>query len=322
MKKYLITFLLLSSIAGYSQNVGIGNPAPASRLEVNNNSSVRPSIGIVDSAAGGLGNIRFKNSVRTSRNMEFSALTFSAYAKDSYLDVRSDSVIIATFRGDGNFGVGTLSPNERMHINGNINITGAIKANGNAGTAGQVLTSNGAGAVSWHTAPSGYPANGRLMLMVNPTAFPGKVADSINLGTVVYNTFGAGVTIGTTTIVIEEAGLYEIQGHLFYDVGAVSVDNPIAPSNRYHPYGTMEMRADFGATTFTFPLIYEQIDKEAPGGTEQLICAKTMPYRWVGQLPAGVIITFVANISGYTLDTCCDPSPRVSQGYIGILRVN
>ena len=32
-----------------AQNVGIGNANPASKLEIGNNSSIRPSIGIIDS---------------------------------------------------------------------------------------------------------------------------------------------------------------------------------------------------------------------------------------------------------------------------------
>lgn len=47
-----------------------------------------------------------------------------------------------------NVGVGTASPSEKLDVNGNINISGALKANGVAGSTGQVLMSTGTG-LSW-----------------------------------------------------------------------------------------------------------------------------------------------------------------------------
>ena len=47
-----------------------------------------------------------------------------------------------------NVGVGTTTPTEKLDVNGNVNITGTIKANGVPGTNGQVLLSTGTG-LSW-----------------------------------------------------------------------------------------------------------------------------------------------------------------------------
>lgn len=46
-------------------------------------------------------------------------------------------------------GVGTTTPVERLDVNGNINVTGTIKANGVDGTAGQVLMKNSSGVLTW-----------------------------------------------------------------------------------------------------------------------------------------------------------------------------
>jgi hypothetical protein len=48
-----------------------------------------------------------------------------------------------------NVGVGTITPVERLDVNGNINVTGTIKANGTDGTANQVLMKNNNGILAW-----------------------------------------------------------------------------------------------------------------------------------------------------------------------------
>jgi hypothetical protein len=45
-------------------------------------------------------------------------------------------------------GINKASPTEALDVNGNVNISGALKANGQAGTSGQVLTSTGTG-LTW-----------------------------------------------------------------------------------------------------------------------------------------------------------------------------
>jgi hypothetical protein len=49
-----------------------------------------------------------------------------------------------------NVGIGNPTPAEKLDVTGNINVTGTIKANGVGGTAGQVLTNNGNGSMSWN----------------------------------------------------------------------------------------------------------------------------------------------------------------------------
>jgi hypothetical protein len=48
-----------------------------------------------------------------------------------------------------NVGIGTATPAEKLDVDGNINVTGTIKANGVDGTANQVLMKNSSGALSW-----------------------------------------------------------------------------------------------------------------------------------------------------------------------------
>lgn len=53
-----------------------------------------------------------------------------------------------------NVGIGTASPTQKLDVNGNVNISGTIIANGTAGTAGQALISTGNG-LAWATIGSG-----------------------------------------------------------------------------------------------------------------------------------------------------------------------
>jgi hypothetical protein len=62
--------------------------------------------------------------------------------------------------GCGNFGIGNSSPTYRLDVAGDINFTGTLRVAGNSGTAGQVLTSNGAGAPSWTSAGGGITGSG------------------------------------------------------------------------------------------------------------------------------------------------------------------
>jgi hypothetical protein len=50
---------------------------------------------------------------------------------------------------NGNIGIGNATPAYKLDVAGDVNFTGALRANASSGTAGQVLTSNGASAPTW-----------------------------------------------------------------------------------------------------------------------------------------------------------------------------
>lgn len=60
----------------------------------------------------------------------------------------------------GNVGIGTGLPTEKLEVYGNIEVSGEIKPNGNAGVNGDVLTSLGNGSMSWLPTSAGWPTNG------------------------------------------------------------------------------------------------------------------------------------------------------------------
>ena len=58
------------------------------------------------------------------------------------------TLTIGLFAKAQNVGIGQPNPMEKLDVNGNVNITGTLKANGVAGSNGQVLMSTGTG-LSW-----------------------------------------------------------------------------------------------------------------------------------------------------------------------------
>jgi uncharacterized protein (TIGR02145 family) len=79
-----------------------------------------------------------------------------------------------------NVGIGTPNPTEKLDVTGNINVTGTIKANGVAGTAGQVLTNNGGNSMSWASVSYPMPNAGNYGIVTNPVT--GKIWLDRNLG--------------------------------------------------------------------------------------------------------------------------------------------
>ena len=59
------------------------------------------------------------------------------------------SVLFPLLSFSQNTGIGTTTPTEKLDVNGNINVTGTIKANGIDGTANQVLMKNSSGTLAW-----------------------------------------------------------------------------------------------------------------------------------------------------------------------------
>jgi hypothetical protein len=134
-----------------AQNVGIGTTTPTAKLEVNHTTTAnRPGLLLRDSSVNLAGSIQMQN-IGTGRNFQINASQFGTGRDKGYLDVHSDSVrFITTFRSNGNVGFGIATPEERVDVDGNVNISnGTIKVNGMAGQPGQMLMTNNNGYLQW-----------------------------------------------------------------------------------------------------------------------------------------------------------------------------
>ncbi len=118
-----------------SGNIGIGNTNPSYKLHVGNaNNSLRIE---GPSASGTNGN---------------------AFSIGGYGSVAIDKPGVVggrfTIKENGNVGIDNNNPVNKLDINGDVNFTGLLKINGNSGSAGQILMSNGnSSAATWVNKP-------------------------------------------------------------------------------------------------------------------------------------------------------------------------
>lgn len=164
MKKlFLLVNVFVAVVSVTAQNVGIGTTAPSSKLEVHHRSSAAIGLNLVDSATNLSGTLQFQN-INFSRGIRASGFAASNFNNGQYLDIRTDSVIGATFKGNGFLGIRNVEPDYPLDVNGDINTTGTIRVNGTDGAAGQVLMKSSTGLLGWQ-----YPEEFRNLTSFNAT---------------------------------------------------------------------------------------------------------------------------------------------------------
>ena len=125
-------------------NVGIGTSSPAYNLDVAGTSNFTDTLYLTGSA-GTPGQV-----LTSSGGGAPTWTTVSSGSSSPWLTLNSN-----VYYNSGNVGIGTTTPAYKLHVAGDINFTGALRANGSTGTSGQVLTSSGSGAPTWTTVSGG-----------------------------------------------------------------------------------------------------------------------------------------------------------------------
>src|SRR5688500_12329319 len=114
--------------------VGIGTSAPGAKLQVNNNGNIRPGLRLFDSLANsGYPDIQFQNAGGT-KYWQIGGNINDGAATSSYFDIYSSqaATYLLTVRGDGNVGIGNSSPQSKLDVAGDINLSGALKVGGSS----------------------------------------------------------------------------------------------------------------------------------------------------------------------------------------------
>lgn len=157
-----------SSMFDNGSSVGLGTTTPNSLLTMNGGASFLTEINMNDNTAGTTlyDGLRIGMAAGGSTAWIWNSEVGSLYFGTSNLER-------LTIAADGNVGVGTTTPAYKFDVNGNAHISGALyDASASAGTAGNVLTSTGAGTQWASVVPTSYSASSTTSTQIASTAIP------------------------------------------------------------------------------------------------------------------------------------------------------
>ena len=135
---------IVFSISLHAQNVGIGTTTPRFQLSFPGTNGQKISLYDDGNPAGlnfGIG-VSGNQLLQIHSATAFDDIAFG-YGSSNFFQERM------RIKGNGNVGINNINPTDRLDVNGNINVTGTIKANGVDGTANQVLMKNSSGSLAW-----------------------------------------------------------------------------------------------------------------------------------------------------------------------------
>ncbi|WP_431610003.1 hypothetical protein [Chryseobacterium sp. 'Rf worker isolate 10'] len=125
-----------------------------------------------------------------------------------------------TVTNTGNVGVGKTVPTEKIDVVGNVQFSGTLKPNGNAGTSGQILTSQGnASSPTWVT--SNVVPVVATVKSAEAMSFPNNSAQKLKFDQIEQNTWG-GVDTTNDQITVNQDGDYLIQAQLGFPGGSIT----------------------------------------------------------------------------------------------------
>jgi hypothetical protein len=212
MKKMLLFACSSCFIIVNGQNVGIGTPTPAAPLHLKSTAtsstgiemlrieSGSPYVSFYDNAGIYSGYIWYN---QTNNRLEIG--TPSGSGKPVVIAPNLSSSTY--FTANGRIGLGNSSPTERLDVNGNININGLLKLNGNPGLAGQFLSSNGTGNPAWKN--TSYSNDTRFSFDFNSGAAP--LSGDIQFSRTKYNLNAETVIMNPAGVTINKTGLFHLE---------------------------------------------------------------------------------------------------------------
>jgi hypothetical protein len=218
---FCVIFFLITCTTIVAQNVGIGHSTPEAKLTIGHLSSPSsPTLELFENTATGGPRIHFRNAGGTNPWVIVAEID-NAVATNTFLKISYGGIVfpIFTMRGDSKIGIQQANPAYPLDITGDLNLTGAIRVNTNAGSTGQALISNGAAAPTWQS------------ITQNPAiGFSARLNGSVNL------------TSGISTNLISFVENFEDGGNNFNPATGMYT----APSSGMYAF---HMMANFAAPT-------------------------------------------------------------------------
>jgi hypothetical protein len=178
-----------------SGNVGIGTTSPLGKLQVNEytvasqgNQNIHGELSVFTNSGDESLFLGIKNAAYPNRGWAFNPV-ISGVNSDLQIKEHGASGVRMTIQSGGNVGIGTTAPSQKLHISGNMRLTGAFRDRLNSqGAANYVLTSTGSNGTQWVDASGSsiiggpyLPLAGGTMTGVAGVVFPD--AFKLNLGT-------------------------------------------------------------------------------------------------------------------------------------------
>jgi len=220
------------------QNANAGNNASANIVAYNNAGTASANyveLGInsttYNSTAYGIGSLNAAGySVLASATTDLAIGTYSANAIRLQVNAATNALDSVTISSTGKTGVNNMTPTYQLDVGGDVNMTGALRMGGSAGTAGQVLITNGASksiavtgvASSGTTATLTFASIGYVLFSV------GSAINVAGLTPVGYNGSFTVTASSTTTVTYTTSG--SNLGNTGFTLGAGTVTGTIAPT--------------------------------------------------------------------------------------------
>ncbi len=192
MKSILVIAATLISLLTSAQNVGIGTTTPTAKLHVNGNMKLEGA-SLLEFGAGIAG-----------KEINAGKIGYNAFGTNALAIVGGGSN--ATNRAVYFFAEGGTT------FSGPVTVGGTLKLNGDPGSAGQVLTSNGSGNPQWKNAS--FNNNTRFATYFSATGNGTPLTYTTR-----YNLNPTDITINANNISIHRTGLYHFDGFFKFRVG-------------------------------------------------------------------------------------------------------
>jgi hypothetical protein len=188
--------------------VGIGTPTPASKLSIQDTTTI----------AGEVGHLRLAD-VTTPDKRVIAGYDVTGGIDAGYIQALHGGVgykpLLLQPLG-GYLGVRNTAPTEVLDVTGNVKFSGALMPNNAAGSSGQCLVSAGAGNPPVWSTPDG----ARVYNSADETITPGTPT-ALTFDTERYDNGGLhSTTSNTSRLTAVRAGKYLITGHVIWDAGS------------------------------------------------------------------------------------------------------